>query len=130
MVAGALAALRYRASPRLTIDVDFVVRSVPGLADALRERGYEVDAISEQGADPYLFFVRGHGARVDLIVAETEYQELAMDRAIGGYLTAEDVLVHKLIAWRPRDRDDIASIMSTDLELDTLTSCAGPRRGV
>jgi hypothetical protein len=35
VVAGALAALRYRAEPRLTTDVDFIVRLVPDLADAL-----------------------------------------------------------------------------------------------
>jgi len=29
-----------------------------------------------------------------------------------------DVLVHKLIAWRPRDRDDIRSILSTGLPID------------
>jgi hypothetical protein len=54
-----------------------------------------------------------------LIVAETEYQELAIDRAVAGYLSPEDVVVHKLIAWRPRDQDDVASILSTKLELDT-----------
>ncbi len=33
-------------------------------------------------------------------------------------LTPEDVIVHKLIAWRPRDRDDIASILDAGLALD------------
>jgi hypothetical protein len=32
--------------------------------------------------------------------------------------TVEDVIIHKLIAGRPRDLDDIRSILSTDRELD------------
>jgi len=33
-------------------------------------------------------------------------------------ITVEDVLVHKLIAWRARDRNDIASILETAPKLD------------
>jgi hypothetical protein len=33
-------------------------------------------------------------------------------------LTVEDVLVHKLIAWRARDRDDVRSILWTGLVFD------------
>lgn len=33
-------------------------------------------------------------------------------------LTVEDVIVHKLIAWRPRDRDDIRSILEAGVALD------------
>ncbi len=33
-------------------------------------------------------------------------------------LTVEDVIVHKLIAWRSKDRDDIASILSPPPSLD------------
>jgi len=58
VVAGALAALRYRAEPRLTTDVDFIIEPSPGLADALRERGYRVDTMDESGGEPYLLFVR------------------------------------------------------------------------
>ena len=28
------------------------------------------------------------------------------------------MIVHELLAWRPRDRDDIASIFATGTELD------------
>ena len=30
----------------------------------------------------------------------------------------EDVLIHKLLAWRPRDRDDVRSILSVGHALD------------
>lgn len=65
---GALAALRYRASPRFTTDIDLLAWSLDGLAEA-------------------------------------------MERAVDGVLTLEDVVIHKLLAWRTRDRDDIASIL-------------------
>lgn len=55
---------------------------------------------------------------MDLIVATVEYQHLALDRAVEGALSVEDVIIHKLIAWRPRDRDDIASILRAGHHLD------------
>ena len=56
--------------------------------------------------------------QVDLIVATTEYQERALERARDHVLTVEDVFIHKLIAWRPRDQDDIRSILSTGIAYD------------
>lgn len=52
------------------------------------------------------------------LLVETEYQRLAHDRAIDGVLTVEDVIVHKLIAGRPRDLDDIESILAAGVEFD------------
>jgi hypothetical protein len=48
-------------------------------------------------------------------LAALEYRETG---ARGHVLTVEDVLVHKLIAWRPRDRDDVRSILSTGLDFN------------
>ncbi|MDE3087181.1 MAG: hypothetical protein KGJ77_10505 [Acidobacteriota bacterium] len=62
--------------------------------------------------------MRGPGVAVDVLLAETDYQREAMARAVDGVITAEDVIVHKLLAWRTRDRDDIASIFATGTELD------------
>lgn len=115
---GTFAALRYRADPRMTTDVDFLVRSATGLAEALRAEGYEVREMAEPDAEPYALFVRGKGAKVDVLVAETAYQEAALDRAVDGALAPEDVIVDKLIAWRPRGRDDIASILRAGVALD------------
>lgn len=50
---------------------------------------------------------------VDWVVAGAvaDYQRLAIQRGFGAHvLTPEDVIVHKLIAWRPRDRDDYAAL--------------------
>jgi hypothetical protein len=115
---GALAALRYRASPRLTTDADFLAEPRPGLAEAFRIAGYEVTEVAEPGEPPHLLTVRGKGDVIDVLLASVEYQDVALARALDHVITAEDVIVHKLIAWRPRDRNDIASILESGIDLD------------
>jgi hypothetical protein len=85
----------------------------------MREAGYSVRSMSEPGSDqPYVIFIRSPDFAVDVLLAETEYQIEAMDRAVDGVITAEDVIIHKLLAWRPRDKDDIASIFAAGHPLD------------
>lgn len=117
--AGALAAEEYRSRRRLTTDADLLVASAQGIVEAMEARGYQVRAMTQPGErDPYLVLVRGLGDAIDFIVAETDYQREALDRAVDEVLTVEDVIVHKLLAWRPKDRDDIASILEVGHELD------------
>ena len=64
----------------------------------------------------------------DLLLAKTPYQVVAVQRArlldaiaLGfplPYLSPEDVIVHKLLAYRFRDRDDIESLMKAGVALD------------
>lgn len=116
---GALAAVRYRSQPRETTDVDFLVRDMRDLPARLEADGYEVKVVSEPGdPEPYLAFLRGNGVRVDIMVAQTEFQRSALDRAIDGVITVEDVIVFKLLAWRARDRADIDSILAAGHDLD------------
>jgi hypothetical protein len=115
---GGLAAQRYRATPRLTVDADFLAEYSPSLPAAFRDAGYDVTEVAEPDEPPHLLVVRGHGDVIDVLLAVVEYQRVALDRAVDHVLTAEDVIVHKLIAWRPRDRNDIASILETGIELD------------
>lgn len=114
---GAVAATRYRAESRPTADVDFLIepdeRVVPGLVDL----GFDVRVLEDQG-EPHLIRTRRSDGLVDLVIAGTPYQSLAIERAVDHVLTVEDVLVHKLIAWRPRDRDDVRSILSTGRTFD------------
>jgi len=114
---GAVAAASYRASQRPTDDVDYLVewddRLVPGLVDA----GFDVRLIEDEG-EPQMIRAQRSDGRADIVIASTEYQRIAVARAIDHVLTVEDVLIHKLIAWRPRDQDDVRSILSTDLALD------------
>jgi hypothetical protein len=97
---GALAAMAYRRTPRATTDVDFLVRSVSGLVERLRELGYDVSEMREGDEEPYVVFARSGGRRIEVLRAETAYQRVAIGRAIDGVLAPEDVIVHKLIAWR------------------------------
>ena len=115
---GAMAAARYRATPRLTTDVDILAEPVPGLADAFEAAGYDVTALAEPNEPPHLLLVRGKGDRIDILLPAVEYQRLVLDRAVDNVITIEDVIVHKLIAWRPRDRNDIASILEAGHALD------------
>lgn len=115
---GALAALRYRATPRLTVDADFLASSTPELAPAFRSRGYDVAEVADPDEDPHLLVVRGNGDVIDVLLAVVEYQAEALRRAVDHVITVEDVVIHKLIAWRPRDRNDIASILDAGHPLD------------
>lgn len=114
---GAHAANRYRLEARHTVDVDFLASSLDGAALALREIGCTVREVTENG-ETYLISARMGVTVIDVLLAETAYQKEAMSRALDGILTIEDVIVHKLIAGRPRDIDDIRSILSTGSSFD------------
>jgi len=125
---GALAANRYRSSPRLTQDVDLLLADagagLGALEAAARAAGWQVRRADPEGE---LLRLRHpeHGI-ADLLIAGTGYQQEAIGRAreelLGGdsipVLTAEDVIVHKLIAGRSQDRADIEAILATGLRLD------------
>lgn len=115
---GALAAARYRLEPRLTTDVDFLARRLDGLVEAMEADGHDLRVMAEPGGDPYVVFIRGRGVKVDVLLAETDYQITALDRAVDGAITAEDVIIHKLLAWRSKDIDDIRSILAAGRPLD------------
>lgn len=116
-VIGALAALEYRSSPRLTNDVDFLAEWHDGLVPALETAGYHVRVMAVPDERPHVLFAEQEGVRVDILFPVVEYQRVALDRA-SDVLTVEDVIIHKLIAWRPRDRDDIVSILEAGHEID------------
>jgi predicted nucleotidyltransferase len=126
---GALAANRYRTSPRLTQDVDLLLADVgPGLEileAELSEAGWQVRRADAEGE---LLRLRHPQLGVaDLLIAGTDYQQEALARAreesiIGGerisVLTPEDVIVHKLIAGRSQDIADIEAIIAARVPLD------------
>jgi hypothetical protein len=118
VIAGALAALLYRSTRRETTDIDFLIRRVDGVRQALEALGLEAEELALPGEQPHLYFFVGEGVKIDVMVAETEYQTEAMRRSVDGFLSREDVIIHKLIAWRARDRDDIKSIIESGWQLD------------
>jgi len=116
-IAGAFAADRYRAEHRTTTDADLLVEWSDRLPGLLEAAGFTLRIHQDQG-EAHLIRAQRDGDALDLIVAGTPYQHLAIARARRGELTIEDVLVHKLIAWRLKDRADIASILSTGVQFD------------
>jgi hypothetical protein len=56
--------------------------------------------------------------RVDILIAGTPFRQEALRRARDGALTPDDVIVHKPIAWRPNDMDDVWEIPATGVALD------------
>jgi hypothetical protein len=117
VIVGALAAERYRASPRSTTDADLLVAWHPDLSSALERAGFEL-RVSRDEDEVHLIRARRPDGAIDLIVAGTDYQRLAIERGAQSVLTIEDVLIHKVIAWRPKDRDDIRSILEAGHAFD------------
>lgn len=126
---GALAANRYRDTPRSTQDVDLLLEPprerIQALEQALARAGWDVRRADAAGE---LLRIRHPALGVaDLIIAGTAYQLDAIGRShtetIEGsvrvpVLSVEDVIVHKLIAARAQDLADIEAILSAKPLLD------------
>ena len=117
---GALAANRYRATPRFTTDVDTMATYDPALPELLESAGYEVSVVADEGEPPHLIRCHRGPESVDILLPVVEYQREALARSVDHVLTVEDVIIHKLIAWRLRDRDDIRSIREAGVPLDRI----------
>lgn len=115
---GALAANRYRATPRFTTDVDTMATYHPDLVSALVGAGYALEVIADEGEPAHLIRCHRGAESIDILLPVVAYQLEALHRSIDHVLTVEDVIIHKLIAWRLRDRDDIRSILEADAALD------------
>ena len=125
MVIGGQAVLLH-GEPRLTRDVDVTLGAgLERLDDLLR-------ALTPMGlrplVDPADFTRRtlvlpcedpATGLRVDFILSFTPYEHAAIARAlavtVGGatvrFATAEDLVVHKILAGRPRDLEDVRGVL-------------------
>ena len=113
--------------PRFTEDVDVTLAAGPDALPSVRA-ACEALGLSPLPDDPDAFVRRTFvlpvrdphsGIRVDFIFSTTAYEAQAVARAtrvaLGGaqvpFATAEDLLIHKLFAARPRDLDDADGIV-------------------
>jgi predicted nucleotidyltransferase len=133
MIIGGQAVLIY-GEPRLTRDIDVTLGAGP-------ERLAELLAFADASGwrllveSPQEFVQRTmvlpcvdpeSDIRIDFIFSHSPYEQQAMGRvrrvAIGKaavrFAAAEDVIVHKIVAGRPRDLDDVRSILLKNPDLD------------
>jgi hypothetical protein len=127
MVIGGVA-VSMRGRPRMTLDADVTLAAdpsdVPPILAAARACGFEPRPVNpaEFVEDTRVLPLRrvSDGWDVDLIFAGTLYELEAVSRArlerLGDtdlpVISAEDLLVHKILAGRPRDLEDAESIVS------------------
>lgn len=119
------------APPRATTDLDLTISARSDTLDAidakLREIGY--GRVREQRvapSDPLPDIVvfraeEGEPRQVDLLLAKTPFEEDVIERAervaVGSIAvpiaSPEHLVVYKLLADRPRDRDDVRAVLRT-----------------
>lgn len=113
--------------PRLTEDIDATLgvgtERLADVLEACRELGLEPlpEDLEHFVADTMVLPARHASSRlrVDLVFSTLPYERQAIDRAkripLGGtevpFATAEDLLIHKLFAGRPRDLEDALSVV-------------------
>lgn len=131
---GGLAANLYRDEVRATSDVDLAVAVGPArlvdLARTFARSGWKAEPYWRRGQQ--LRLSRRGLPRVDCLIATTDFERAAVDRSvtveIEGHplrvLTAEDLIVYKLIAGRARDYEAVAAIINargSRLDIDYIT---------
>jgi hypothetical protein len=124
-VIGGMAVQRW-GEPRLTQDVDVTVLVDPGsaerLVDEVLERfpGRRVDSRTFALTYRVLLVRAANGVAIDLALGSTGFESESVERSTPWEVepgcpirtcSAEDLIVHKLIAGRPRDLADIDGIV-------------------
>lgn len=132
-------AVRAYGLPRPTYDVDFTL-AVPrerlrGLFAAVEELGYSIPTayegggVDQVGGMPLVkirLYLDGKGIDADMFLAETAFQQEVIARRVTctveeqpvSLVTAEDLILFKLIASRPRDLIDVQDILFTQGDFD------------
>jgi predicted nucleotidyltransferase len=133
MVIGGQAVLLY-GEPRLTRDIDVTlgigperVQEIAGLA---AEQGWKLltDSPAEFVAKSLVLpcLEPASGVRVDFIFSFSAYERQAIDRvrrvpmgqALVSFAAIEDLIIHKVVAGRPRDIDDVKCILLKNPHVD------------
>jgi hypothetical protein len=132
-------AVRLYGIPRPTFDVDFTAAverdRLPELYDRLRDIGYTVsdqyakgwvDTVAGMPIIKTKLFIEGRSIDIDIFLAESPYQQELLTRrrrteTLGSpvwFVSPEDLVLLKLISYRPRDVADIGDVLFTQGQLD------------
>jgi len=126
--------------PRPTYDVDFTIgvsrSDLPSLFDAAEELGYTVPAayragwIDSVGGIPFVKFgvaIADRCVDIDVFLAESTYlqtvltrrqREVVEDDEEAWIVTAEDLIILKVLSGRPRDAIDVQDVLFIQGDLD------------
>ncbi|MFZ0928041.1 MAG: nucleotidyl transferase AbiEii/AbiGii toxin family protein [Syntrophobacteraceae bacterium] len=133
MIIGGQAVLLY-GTPRMTKDIDITlgvdVENLDKTVEIVRRVGLEIIPESFEAFVKETFVLptkdRSSGIRVDFIFSFIPYGRQAIDRANPVFLqdtavmfaSVEDVMIHKVFAGRPRDIEDVRSIILKNPDFD------------
>ena len=135
MLIGGQAVLLY-GTPRMTKDIDITLGVDTGRLNAVVQAAETIGI--EILPEEFTTFVertfvlptieKESGIRVDFIFSFTPYERQAIARANAVLLgrtkvmfaSAEDVIIHKIFAGRPRDLEDVRSILLKNPDLDRM----------
>jgi len=132
MVIGGQAVLVY-GEPRLIRDIDIslgVTADQVGVVQTIVSKAWLRPLVDPEVFTPKTMVLPCHdpetGIRVDFILSFTPYEEQAMkratllgiDRAGVRFASLEDLIIHKLVFGRPRDLEDVRSMMLKNKEMD------------
>jgi hypothetical protein len=126
-VIGAMAA-SFRSQPRSTKDLDLLLRipqlQLPGLLDALRERGFEFDmsTVIREWTQQHMAVLSYRGIRIDWLKPVLPLYDHVLDRAVQErwlnqpirVATADGLILIKLLAFRLQDQLDIERLLATN----------------
>ena len=133
MIIGGQAVLLY-GEPRLTKDIDITLgigieklAEIKKLAQNLKLKSL-VEKVEEFVRNTMVFPTQDptSGIRVDFIFSFSPYEMQAIDRSISvvfsstpiQFASLEDVIIHKIFAKRPRDLEDVRTILIKNPEYD------------
>jgi len=133
MIIGGQAVLLY-GTPRMTKDIDITlgvsVDQLEIVVKAVGELGLEIIPEDFESFVQKTFVLPTKdgrtGIRVDLVFSFTPYERQAIERATPVsfrqtavmFASVEDVIIHKIFAGRPRDLEDVRSIIIKNRDFD------------